>query len=237
MKSTRFNALAGEKGFLAAYPNGTGFGDNALLTWNAGGCCKYAMDNNIDDVGFMRALIADISSKYSVDPVRVYVAGFSNGAMMAYRLACEAPDLFAAAAPVAGILYLDACEPSRPMPLVIFHGTKDENVPYFGGVGKKAIVKDERPPISHTVNLFAEMFHCKPVEQKNINEKVRLDTHKDCGAGSEVLLYTINGGGHAWPGGTRVISLEDAPSDDIDASRMIWDFFEKHPMENQSEQN
>lgn len=230
MKSTGFNALADEKGFLAAYPNGTGFSDNALLTWNAGSCCKYAMDNNIDDVGFMRALVADVSARYAVDPARVYVAGFSNGAMMAYRLACEAPDLFAAAASVSGILSVDTCEPSRPIPLIIFHGTKDENVPYFGGVGKKAIVKDQRPPISDSVNLFADMFHCAPVEQMDINENVRLDAHKGCDAGSEVLLYTINGGGHAWPGGTRVFSLEDSPSDAMDATRLMWDFFEKHPM-------
>lgn len=230
MKSTRFNELADEKKFLVVYPNGTGLNRNALLTWNAGGCCKYAMDNNVDDAGFMRALVADVSAKYSVDPARVYVAGFSNGAMMAYRLACEASDLFAAAAPVAGILYVDTCEPSRPIPLIIFHGTKDENVPYNGGVGRKAFIRDKRPPILESVNLFADMFHCAPVEHKEINDSVRLDARESCDGGAEILLYTIEGGGHAWPGGARVIKLEDAPTDKIDATRLIWEFFEKHPM-------
>jgi polyhydroxybutyrate depolymerase len=97
-----FNRLADEKGFIVVYPNGTGQRQDAILTWNGGACCGYAMTNNVDDVGFIRALIAELSNAYAIDPKRIYVTGISNGGIMAYRLACEASDVIAAIAPWRG---------------------------------------------------------------------------------------------------------------------------------------
>ena len=87
--------LADEEGFIAVYPAGTSrFGDR-LLTWNAGGCCGYAQEESVDDVGFVRALIDDLSTVTLIDRSRIYATGLSNGAMMAYRLAAEIPDQIA----------------------------------------------------------------------------------------------------------------------------------------------
>jgi len=92
------DATADREGFVAVYPNGTGRGTRAL-TWNAGGCCAYAERNNIDDVGFTKALLDDLTSRVHIDRTRVYATGISNGGMMAFRLAVEASDRIAAIAP------------------------------------------------------------------------------------------------------------------------------------------
>jgi len=94
--------LADRETFVAVYPNGTGRFGNRLLTWNAGACCAYAMSNNVDDVGFVRALVTKLTESIPIDRRRIYATGLSNGAMMSHRLAAEAADLIAAIAPVAG---------------------------------------------------------------------------------------------------------------------------------------
>ncbi len=125
--STRADA----SGFLVAYPNGL------FNTWNAGVCCGGAVLGLVDDVGFIRAMVASISSEAPVDPLRIYVTGLSNGGAMSHRLACEAADLFAAAAPMAfPIPYTDfasQCQPSRPIPVLAFMGLTDIVIPYTGG--------------------------------------------------------------------------------------------------------
>ena len=92
------DATADVRGFIAVYPNGTGRFSDRLLTWNAGICCGYARNEQVDDVGFTLAVIEDLKSIFSVDVTRVYATGLSNGAMMAYRLAEEAPESIAAIA-------------------------------------------------------------------------------------------------------------------------------------------
>ena len=101
-KYSRMDALADAEGFLVVYPDGTGRMADKLLTWNAGTCCAYSVTNNVDDVGFTLALLADLEARQPVDRRRVYATGLSNGAMMAWRLAVEASDRIAAIAPVAG---------------------------------------------------------------------------------------------------------------------------------------
>lgn len=98
--------LADRESFIAVYPNGNGRFGKRLLTWNAGTCCAYLVINNVDDVGFVRALVATLAEKVPIDRRRVYATGLSNGAMMSHRLAAEAADLIAAVAPVAGGMVL-----------------------------------------------------------------------------------------------------------------------------------
>lgn len=126
---SEMDATADERGFIVAYPNGI---DNS---WNAGMCCPTAADDNIDDVGFARAVVEDLGGRGCIDRARVYATGMSNGGFLSHRLACEAADMFAAAAPVAGMLLLDSaeCQPSRPISIIHFHGTADTIVGYEGG--------------------------------------------------------------------------------------------------------
>jgi polyhydroxybutyrate depolymerase len=125
------SAKADRENFLVAYPSGMGR-SGRRPTWNSGNCCGYALENNVDDVAFLRALIDQLEHAYSVDPRRIFVTGISNGAMMAYRLGCELADKIAAIAPVEGAQDND-CRPSRPVSVIVFHGTADRLVPFNGG--------------------------------------------------------------------------------------------------------
>ena len=134
------NETADRDGFLAVYPNGSGRNPN-LLTWNAGNCCAYAMRQNVDDVGFVGALLDDLSGFANVDPKRVFATGMSNGGMLAYRLASELSQRIASIASVSGPMGTDACRPTRPVSVLHFHGTSDEFAPYAGGRGPKSFIQ------------------------------------------------------------------------------------------------
>jgi polyhydroxybutyrate depolymerase len=115
IRMSGFNEVADQNGFLVAYPNGTGrLSDEKLLTWNGGDCCGYAQQKNVDDVGFTRAIVTDLQSLANIDTKRIYASGMSNGGILSQRLACEAADIFAAVAPVAGTLNFSPCNPSQP---------------------------------------------------------------------------------------------------------------------------
>src|SRR5690348_6350105 len=98
-KQSGFDAEADRQGFVVAYPDGTrriAAGRPGFYTWNAGDCCGPAMEQHVDDVGFIRAMVAAIAAVQPIDKKRVYATGISNGGMMAYRLACDASSIFAA---------------------------------------------------------------------------------------------------------------------------------------------
>jgi polyhydroxybutyrate depolymerase len=230
VRMSGFNALADQYEFLAAYPNGTNrLGDDFLLTWNAGGCCSYAQEQDIDDTGFVRAVVADVESLAAVDEKRIYAAGMSNGGMLSHRLACEAADLFAAVAPVAGTLNFPSCHPSRPVSVIAFHGTADEHVPYGGGYGPKSLVDADFASVEYSMEFWAAVDRCDPRPQTESFDDIRHDTWTGCGQSTAVELYTVVGGGHAWPGGPGgEADLEEA-SMTISATRLIWDFFAEHP--------
>ena len=131
------NRKADEAGFIAVYPNGTG--SFSSFTWNGGNCCGSAMQNNVDDVAFIDALLDDLIASYHVDTRRIYATGMSNGAIMAYRLAAELSDRIAAIAPVSGAVGTEISQSKRPVSVLHFHGTMDEYIPFQGGKGKKSI--------------------------------------------------------------------------------------------------
>jgi polyhydroxybutyrate depolymerase len=122
-----FQQRSDAEGFLVAYPQGL------FNSWNAGVCCGQAQAQSIDDVGFLRAMVDAIAAEANVDPLRVYATGLSNGGAMTQRLACEAADLFAAAAPMAfpiPFVPLSTCQPSRPIAVLMFMGLTDQLVSY-----------------------------------------------------------------------------------------------------------
>jgi len=151
---TGFDAGADAAGFIVVYPNGTGRRSDRLLTWNGGRCCGYAMEQNVDDVGFVRALLADLGPVANVDARRIYATGMSNGAIMSYRLACELADVVAAIGLVAATQNLDACTPSRPAPVLHIHGDADIHAPYAGGVGAESLVGIPFEPVETTIAFW-----------------------------------------------------------------------------------
>ncbi len=225
------DAVANRESFLVAYPDGSGRLDGYLLTWNAGNCCGYALDEQVDDTAFLRAMVEDISHTHSIDRRRVFATGMSNGGMMAYRLACEAADLFAAVAPVAGALNLETCEPSGPVSVLAIHGTADQHVLFEGGA--PAITVDSHSRIDHSVRyavtFWAARNGCALQAAQTQVGSVLHEVYSGCEAGSAVELIAVDGGGHAWPGAAKFSPQGDEPSQAVDASEAIWAFFEAHP--------
>jgi polyhydroxybutyrate depolymerase len=240
---------ADDRGFIVVYPQGLPLGVGP--SWNAGGCCA----NNAEDVKFVRDLVKLLETKYCIDPKRVYATGLSNGAMLSYRLACEASDVFAAVAPVAGAVEVQPCVPSRPVPILAFHGTGDTIVPFNGGKDGLLHVLNF-PPVSYSIDLWRNIDGCadSPAPDDASTAPMPADSTPDggpteslftgstvvfqkgdatchawtgCKGGSEVELCTIVNGGHNWPGGSLPVGKV---STDIDASSAIIDFFDKHPM-------
>lgn len=202
-KKTGFDALADEHGFLAVYPDGF------MFTWNAGDCCAPARVAHIDDVGFLTKLIDHLTGSGLADPKRVYVTGFSNGAGMAYRLACEAPQRLAAIGVVSGAL-ATTCHPRRPVSVMVWHGTADRNVPYNGGGHRDLGDHRPFPPVSRAVDFWRRVDGLPALRAAD----GACRSSGRGGDGVEVVLCPVKGGGHQWPS---------------DASRRLWGFFAAHP--------
>lgn len=237
VKMTGFDAEADRAGFIAVYPNGTDHtrpllnlaGKPGFLTWNAGTCCGYALENHVDDVGFIRAVVRQIENKYPIDAKRIYATGISNGGMMAYTLACKASDLFAAVGIVSGIITDPACHPAQPVSVIHFHGSADRNVPINGGIGKKAFIKDNRPPVKGSIDFWVRADGCNITLQESHEPSLDIKSYTGCRNRTAVIYYVIENGGHSWPGGDRISKLLDAPSQAVNATEVMWQFFVAHP--------
>jgi polyhydroxybutyrate depolymerase len=232
-----FSAEADRSGFIVAYPDGTdqprpflnALGKPGLFTWNAGGCCAYAMELRVDDVAFLRAMIGELERSYRIDPKRVYATGMSNGAMMAYRLACEASDVVAAVGIVAGAV-VTPCAPPAPVSVIQIHGSADEYVLAGGGIGRKSLTRTSYPPVADSIALWVRADGCSAnPELSEAAPLVQLADYRPCRGGAEVAYYLIEGGGHSWPSGERMLALLDPPSQAIAATPLIWRFFAAHP--------
>jgi len=228
------DAKADRAGFVVAYPNGTGPAlANALLTWNAWLCCGTALDRRADDVGFTRAMVEAIARDQGIDRRRVYATGMSNGAMMAYRVACEAADVFAAIAPVAGAQDTDDCRPSAPVSVIAFHGTADHHVKYDGGAPDVSLDRHPRADksVATTIAFWAWRDRCATPPARSRNGHVLHETYTCESPRTGVELYAIDGQGHAWPGGTAGLRAGnvDLPTSEISATDLMWDFFARHP--------
>jgi polyhydroxybutyrate depolymerase len=214
-QETGFSQLADSLGFVVAYPNGDRDGRNRRH-WDPA------------DLSFVRALIDTLVRRYALDPSRVYVAGYSNGGMLCYRVAAEMSDRVAAIGIVAGTLghmrtdgtVEDLVLPPRPVPAIIFHGRDDQRIPYDftlqpvrGRIGNAI-------PAPRSAAIWAATDRClatPAIDTLQGNEVVRSD-YMGCAAGTEVTLYTIVHGGHDWPNPNR-------PGAHIAGSALMWRFF------------
>ena len=214
-----------QAGFIAVFPNGySRFPSGILATWNAGTCCGRAQENKVDDVGFIREVIHRLESQASVDPKRIFATGMSNGAMMSWRLACEAPEI-RAVAPVEGTdNTTDRCTPSHAVAVIEFHAADDPNVPFNGGVGVGP---------SHTNYKSVPETQVKWVQLDGADAKsqrvltvagAHCDLHAARRGGAPVELCVTNTGGHSWPGGGTQQGRKQ-PSMAISANDLMWNFF------------
>lgn len=238
MRLSRLNRKADEEGFIAVYPYGSGPRKDRFLSWNGGNCCAYAQRQDVDDVAFVRALLDDLSATVSVDSNRVYATGISNGGILTYRLAEALSPQIAAIAPVAATMGHKTAAPDEPVPILHFHGTSDELIPFEGGFGKRprgGKGETDFLSVSHTMQVWTEANGCAPDPQVESlpNEaddgtRVVRKTWSGCDAGSKVVLMKIEGGGHTWPGRPAPREFLGTPTEDISANDAMWRFFQKH---------
>jgi polyhydroxybutyrate depolymerase len=218
-----------EAGFIAVFPNGISPASSGMLaTWNAGNCCAKARDENVDDVGFLRAVVADVAARTSIDARRVYAIGMSNGAMMAYRLACEASDVFHGIMAVAGTDNTRGCAPRNPVPVLHIHARDDDRVIFTGGAGAKfrseAQVTDF-VSVPATVDKWVKLDRAAVTPQRVLDVAgAYCDLHAASPGGAAVQLCVTETGGHSWPGGSKDRGNEP-PSQAIRANDLMWDFF------------
>jgi polyhydroxybutyrate depolymerase len=198
-------------GFIVLHPEAWG----SPTSWNAGdGCCDPAYSSHIDDSGFISKLIDEAKAKLCIDENRVYVMGLSNGGYLSHRLACEHADQIAAIGPVAGVLQLQSCSPSRPMPVWIAHGTADPLVAYDWGAQSAAAWRTKNGCTTQSTTYTHGDTSCV--------------TYGGCTGNADVVMCTVQDGGHQWPGGEALPFL-GKKSDDIIATDAIWEFFVSHP--------
>jgi polyhydroxybutyrate depolymerase len=203
---------AGEaNGFLVATPDG--FGES----WNAEVCCGEAMAEGVDDLGFVGDMVETIEREYCVDEQRVYAAGYSNGGLLAFYLACRASDRFAAIASVDAAAVDFPCIPSRPVPVILFHGTADPVVPYSVA--------------GPSVELWRRIDGCGGTSTATFERgDSSCESFDDCDADAAVEICTTQGGGHTWPGGGDFPAFLGHKSADLSATAEMWRFFAAHPL-------
>jgi len=236
-RSYGWSEKADRVGFFVVYPDGIG----RVPTWNAMHGCGEAYRNKVDDVGFIRQLIARLRRDLKVDTKRIYATGMSNGAMLSHRLGAEMSDVLAAIAPVAGSVGGRSLRagplrmppaPKHNVAAIIFHGTKDAMVPYEGGRGSKSFMPRWDASVTESAAFWVESNRCRPrpVRQELANGKVKKETYAAGPNGVPVVLVTVVGGEHAWPGGRQTRFLKAGhPDGAISATEEIWTFFAAHP--------
>jgi len=231
--------VADREHFLVVYPDGTGRLAR-MLTWNAGTCCGAAAMKQVDDVGFIRAVVADVAKRIPIDRKRVFATGMSNGAMMSYRLAAEAPDLVSAIAPVAGSMVLVRFHPTKPVSIMHIHSVDDPRALYAGGLGPPFPMTNSRvehPPVEQQLAKWIAYDGCPStpkVEARLVgkdadagNTATKL-VYAPCTSGAQVILWKLTGSGHVWPGSDKTLERILGKSTHLfDASEEIWKFFSR----------
>jgi polyhydroxybutyrate depolymerase len=216
-----FPELADREGFIVATPDGT----NTPRRWYIYGVRE---DGYVDDFAFVDDLIDSLGAELCIDPARVYATGISNGGGMSAQLGCKLNGRIAAIAPVAGSPYSEReCRDEGPMPVIAFHGTDDELVPFEGGPGGRLGLSLNS--VRDNMKGWAGHNRCDmTIQTKRIAADVVLESYGNCDAGADVHLYVIEGGGHTWPGSDRNISTLGHTTQSISATELAWQFFVAH---------
>lgn len=219
-KTSGWNEIADREGILVVYPAGHG----VPRVWHGGPAARGR------DVRYVRALLDSLAREFNVDATRIYADGLSNGARMAMTLTCELPGRIAAVGLVAGAFDVpwSACPDTTPVPAVAFHGTDDALVPYRGG--ESWVAPAPFPPIEAWMARWAERNRCGGSRRETVAADVVRTEWTECAA--PVQLYSVEGGGHTWPGLDDPLPefLAGRTTRSIDATEIIWRFFRANPL-------
>jgi polyhydroxybutyrate depolymerase len=224
-ETSQWNKVAERQGFIVVYPSGTGGGGPRIWHVDRGA-------GPVRDVRFISELIDTLEAAYNIDPTRIYANGLSNGGGMAFVLSCTLSDRIAAVGMVAAaqLLPWSWCTDHRPVPMIEFHGTADPETPYNGG--RTWAAPETFPSIPTWTANWARRNRCGPHPSESVvaADVTRLE-YTNCADNAAVVLYTVLGGGHSWPGGKPLPEwLVGATSRSIDATGQMWAFFRAHPL-------
>lgn len=227
MAISRWNPVADENGFIVVYPEGTGFGPKS---WEMEGS---ETPSRMPDVIFISELIDKLEASYNIDKTRVYANGMSNGGGMAFVLSCTLSNRIAAVGLVSAGLDpgWDWCKDHRPVPVIAFHGTADPVCLYNGGYSKLA--GGTFPSVQGFMANWSRRNQCgpNPIESAVAGDVTRFE-YTNCADNADVVLYTVKGEGHQWPGGKRLAAewMLGRYSHSIDATSQMWAFFREHQL-------
>lgn len=250
MTLKQFDNIAESQGQIIVYPDGLltegdvkserHWNDNR---WQEG--TEFSHMNEVDDVGFVLEMINVLSEKLNIDKNKIYATGFSNGAMLSMRLACELSDKLAAVACVGGCAVPQrtyACIPSQPVSMLMIQSTDDPYVPWEGGElfslrGPRGDVVGIEKVLEKWVSYDRCNLDPVSIQDPDIADDGTTVSHEvygGCAAGTEVTIYRIKGAGHTWPGGwepllSKMKEVFGRTSRDINATEIIVDFFNNHP--------
>lgn len=210
-RDSGLDAGAEAAGAVVVYPEGLGH------SWDAGTCCGYAVRHHVDDVRFLVRVVADVSRRLPIDPSRVALTGFSNGALMSYRLVCERPDLFHVAAIVAGDVVGPRCNPARPIALLHVHGARDGLIP-LSGIATSGLDPSGFPPAAASVERIAVADGCTAASTGSLSYGFDW-TATGCDDNETVELITLTALGHHYPAGAS-----DRARYGLDMSQLTWSF-------------
>ncbi len=226
-RETSVDELADSLGIIVVYPEGLHRG------WNIGECCRYSFMQHVNETAFVAALLDYLESGLSVDSTRIFATGYSDGGTLSFLLACNLSTRITAVAAVSATLFdpLPACSVSRPVPVVIIHGTGDTHIPYNGQRGGNANFRMKHQTLSapQVTQFWIERDKCREAARTARSGRV-LRSEYDCPHGASVLFYTIYGGEHGWPGGGRGWIFSPLPPSDMNATDSIVTFFMRHRM-------
>jgi polyhydroxybutyrate depolymerase len=228
MDLSGWNRLADEHGFIVVYPSGSGFPKRWVINSQSG-----TPSERLVDVRFISDLIDKLSGEYNIDSSRIYANGLSNGGGMSALLACELSERIAAVGGVSGAYLFspDDCNPSRPVPMIAFHGTADPIVPYQGGPSSSFDIPF--PAVPAWIEVWAGRNGCSlpPVELTSQGEVSGVQ-YTGCEQNAQVVFYTIEGGGHSWPGGDPLPQwIVGHTTQDVDATQLMWEFFRQYSLD------
>jgi polyhydroxybutyrate depolymerase len=227
MDYTMMNNVADTAGFIPVYPEAIYPGFNSGIGENPSWPTP-----NVNDVGFIDALIDTLYNYYSIDLQRIYVCGFSNGGFMANKLACELSGRIAAIASVAGIIsygMANNCNIQRTMPVLHIHGTADDTVPFNGATGWFSV--------DQTLDYWTSVNNCVKIDTVQLPDldpsdgcTVKKISYTNCSNGSKVIFYKVINGGHSWPSAAADYSWAGNRTKDINAVEEIWNFFKSYEL-------
>ncbi|HEV7838955.1 MAG TPA: PHB depolymerase family esterase [Gemmatimonadaceae bacterium] len=224
-ETSQWNDLADSQRFIVVYPSG--IGGKGVRIWRA-----EPGSGLVKDVRFISELIDTLKTSYNIDSTRIYANGLSNGGGMSFALSCTLSDRIAAVGMVAAAQTLPWtwCKDDRAVPMIAFHGTADPEVPYNGG--SSWVSPRPFPSTPRWAANWARRNRCgtNPIDSAVATDVTRR-TYMNCADDAGVVLYTVQGGGHTWPGGKPLPEwFVGRTARSIDATKLMWAFFGEHPL-------